>query len=290
MIIKIEKSHKKNKRFTITMNNNKKYDFGLINGSTYIDHHDKQKRDNYIKRHISNDTEYNLIMNLIPSPSLFSLVILWGPYTSINENINYLNNLWKIKHGDGINEFINENQGIYDYTNDIKNIINENGYTNIIKIIIFRKPINTLLNIPVKMLNNIPYDKYYHLYIVVYLTDGKRYRIEKNERINITSYTSFDKMTQFREILNIPNNLNMKIMLDNCLNQMGYENFYTYHPFNNNCQVFITNLLTSNGININEYNNFINQDVKYINQNYKSVGKLSSKLINSYGTIKSLFN
>jgi delta 1-pyrroline-5-carboxylate dehydrogenase len=36
-----------------------------------------------------------LIDNLIPSPSLMSLYILWGPYTNIDKNIKFLNNLWK---------------------------------------------------------------------------------------------------------------------------------------------------------------------------------------------------
>ena len=290
MIIKIDKSPKKMKRFRITMDDGKRYDFGFITGSTYIDHHNKNKRDNYIKRHIANDIEYNLVMNLIPSPALFSLVILWGPYTSIEQNIDYLNNLWKIKHGNGINEFNNELSGIYDYTDSVKNILNEYGNVMINKIVIFRKPISSLLNLPVKMLNNLPYDKYYHLYICIYLVNGKRFRIEKNERINITSVTSFDKQTQFREINIIPDNLCMNIMLENCRNQMGDEKFYTYHPFNNNCQVFITNLLTASKIDIFGCYGFINQDVKYINNNYRTVGNVSSRIINTFGTIKSLFN
>jgi hypothetical protein len=90
--------------------------------------------------------------------------------------------------------------------------------------------------------------------------------------------------------MNIPDNLTMNTMLDNCKAQMGEVNFYTYNPFNNNCQVFITNLLTSNNININDYNSFINQDVKYINKNYKTLGKISSNIINTFGTVKALFN
>ena len=43
-------------------------------------------------------TEKQLIANLVPSPSLFSYFILWGPYTSISENIRFLNNQWKKRH------------------------------------------------------------------------------------------------------------------------------------------------------------------------------------------------
>jgi len=300
-IISINNSNKKNKRFRITMDNGDNFDFGFKTGSTYIDHFDKKKRDNYIKRHIANDIEYNLIIKLIPSPALFSLVILWGPFTKIYDNINYLNKLWdknsddfksydKLTSGEGVTEFFNEMKGIYDYTDSVKNILNEYGNVSIDRILIFRKPIMSLINIPVKMLNNIPYDKYYHLYIVVSLVNGKRYRIEKNERINITDKISYNKDTKYRIIMNIPDNLTMNSMLDNCRNQMSDEKFFTYHPFNNNCQVFITNLLTASKIEIFGYYGFINQDVQYINKNYRTLGKLSSKLINNFGTVKALFN
>lgn len=81
------------------MDNGKKYDFGLANGSTYIDHGNEAKRLAYLRRHYANATEKTLIDNLVPSPSLFAAYILWGPYRSIKENIENLNNLWERKHG-----------------------------------------------------------------------------------------------------------------------------------------------------------------------------------------------
>ena len=99
MIIKIEKSPKQNKRYRVTLDDGRIFDFGLDSGSTYIDHHDKEKRFNYVKRHMANKTEKQLIENLVPSPALFSMILLWGPYADLHKNIEYLNNLWKEKHG-----------------------------------------------------------------------------------------------------------------------------------------------------------------------------------------------
>ena len=90
-IIKIENSPRKNKRFRITLNNGDYYDFGLLGASTYLEHKDKIKRENYRKRHLGNDRENYLIKNLIPSPSLFSYYLLWGDSTSVNKNIEILN-------------------------------------------------------------------------------------------------------------------------------------------------------------------------------------------------------
>ena len=90
-IVKIENSPRKNKRFRVYLENNDYYDFGLLGASTYIEHHDKIKRENYRKRHMANNTEKRLIQNFIPSPALFSYYILWGDSTSVEENIKTLN-------------------------------------------------------------------------------------------------------------------------------------------------------------------------------------------------------
>lgn len=81
------------------MDTGKHYDFGLDTGQTYIDHHDNKKRENYRKRHLANSIEKALNENLVPSPSLFSMFLLWGKFTDLDKNIVYLNSLWKQKHG-----------------------------------------------------------------------------------------------------------------------------------------------------------------------------------------------
>ena len=94
MIKEIKKSNKKNKRFKVILNNGDIFDFGLKNGSTYIDHKDELLRGKYLKRHYNLKKERPFIENLIPSPALFSFYLLWVPYTTIEENIKYLNNLF----------------------------------------------------------------------------------------------------------------------------------------------------------------------------------------------------
>lgn len=101
MIIKLEPSPRKNKRFrayVITKDGIKMIDFGLKGGETYIDHGDKMKRKNYRARHLSNDKQFMLINELIPSPALLSFWLLWGQHTDINKNIEDLNKAWRRKH------------------------------------------------------------------------------------------------------------------------------------------------------------------------------------------------
>ena len=99
MIIKIEKSPVAMKRFRATMDNGKTYDFGFYGGRTYIDGRSLIERKNYRTRHLANATEKTLIKNLVPSPALFSYYLLWGPTTNLQENLKYLNGLWKKKYG-----------------------------------------------------------------------------------------------------------------------------------------------------------------------------------------------
>lgn len=98
MIVKIINSPIRNKRYRVFMDNGKFYDFGYKHGFTYIDGENERARNNYLKRHMANETEKTLIDNLVPSPSLFSAYLLWGKYPDLYKNIDYLNHLWTIKH------------------------------------------------------------------------------------------------------------------------------------------------------------------------------------------------
>lgn len=97
--MEIIKSKNKNKKYTaIIMNENNEIeyiDFGSKNSQTFIDHKDQKKRYNYFIRHYNNDYERKYIDNLILSPALLSLFILWNDKGDIYENMKYLNNIIK---------------------------------------------------------------------------------------------------------------------------------------------------------------------------------------------------
>lgn len=92
-ISKIIESPKLTKRYRVIMDTGEHFDFGLDGGSTYLDHKNKDKREAYWKRHFANPTEHHLILNITPSPALFSAMLLWGESTSLRENMNILNKL-----------------------------------------------------------------------------------------------------------------------------------------------------------------------------------------------------
>ena len=85
--ISLEKSNKPNKKLVIKFSEpNLTIHFGSKNSSTYLDHHDKTKRSNYLKRHIVNEDWGNPI-----SRGALSMWLLWGPTTDLETNLfNYL--------------------------------------------------------------------------------------------------------------------------------------------------------------------------------------------------------
>jgi len=56
--------------------------FGSKHSSTYLDHHDKHKRENYLKRHSVNEN-----WDEVNAGSL-SAYLLWGKSTNLKTNLN----------------------------------------------------------------------------------------------------------------------------------------------------------------------------------------------------------
>jgi hypothetical protein len=295
MIIKIEKSPIEHKRFRITMDNNKKYDFGLDIGETYIDHKDKIKRKNYLLRHLGNVTEKKLIENLIPSPSLFSAYILWGKFDNIDDNIKFLNNLWLIKHkendeilGKGLKELTERlifNH--FDYSTSSKKTLYQYGNNMIISIKIMRKPINKIINKFIDFFHKKIYDKYYHLSLICYLNNSKIIKIEKNEIINIEIINEKDLIGDILNLGDIPP-ITLYQLLKNTNHFLG-DRMFKYDAFKNNCQDFILGILTSNNI-LRNSEGFIKQNVESIPKDKPFLNNISNYITSTASNFSTLIN
>jgi hypothetical protein len=93
-ILKLEKSNKEGKKFKAVLDNGKTIDFGSNVSQTYVEGASKQKRDNYLKRHLANSVEKHHIENLVMSPALLSAALLWNT-PNLEKNISILNNKLK---------------------------------------------------------------------------------------------------------------------------------------------------------------------------------------------------
>ncbi len=96
MKLKIVKSHLPAKRydaiFTYEDGKTKTVPFGAAGYSDYTIHHDKDRRNRYILRH-SRSENFNDFM----SRGSLSMHLLWGPSTSLRENIKTFKKRFNLK-------------------------------------------------------------------------------------------------------------------------------------------------------------------------------------------------
>ena len=89
-ILNVVKSNRKGKKYTAILDTGKEIHFGSDVSTTYVEGASKEKRANYLKRHLANPVEKHHVENLVMSPALLSAYLLWsGP--SLEKNIEVLN-------------------------------------------------------------------------------------------------------------------------------------------------------------------------------------------------------
>jgi len=129
---------------------------------------------------------------------------------------------------------------------------------------IFEKLLNTLsFGMLKRKMKERDYDKLFHLYVILHLSNGSVYRIEKNQRMNIIKNPKKTDETvckstavgniNFETFITAPERVNMK-------------NLYRYNAFSENCQNYVKRLLNANGIT--QFNDFILQKVKDLAPSY----------------------
>lgn len=172
------------------------------------------------------------------------------------------------------------------YNNTTTKNLNSFGNLPVKSLMIARTPILKILDKTVnlitlgkwnKLKNEYGFDKMYHLALIANV-GNKNLVIEKNEVINVnTNY----KMTSKTETLDVPLNgktFTINEMLNKTRERLGEKMFYSYDAFNNNCQVFIKECLTSENLYNEPEKNFLFQDLTELQ---KKVPTASKKIMNA---------
>lgn len=139
----------------------------------------------------------------------------------------------------------------------------------VMKFTVCRKPIMNSVDRAANLLTlgkwderkkELAYDKMFHLFLIFYLRDGTKLKVEKNERINITTNLNIGSA----ETMDLPyeGKNTMDVVLDKTQKKMGDHHFFQYNAFENNCQDFVLNILAANGALSEEARKFIKQDAK----------------------------
>ena len=121
--------------------------------------------------------------------------------------------------------------------------------------------------------NNI--QKLYHLMLFI-RTSGSYISLEKTEEIVIKYNPILASNDETLNIARVPPNTSIQQLLDRTRQRMTDNKFFGYSAYDNNCQSFILNVLLANGINDNNYNNWVKQSTEQLFQGQTGLRKLSN--------------
>ena len=174
---------------------------------------------------------------------------------------------------------------------EIRDLIKNHGTATIKKITICRAPIAKVLDSIINFLSlgyfskakqELKYDDMFHLFMFIELSDGYKFRIEKNEVVKLTSNETSKDQECIK--INIDKDITLVGMFDRAT-QLN-KDFWNYDAVTNNCQDFILAMLKSSGLGSQEDYKFIKQDaVTLFSKLPKYVGKLGKIATNLGGTI-----
>lgn len=102
------------------------------------------------------------------------------------------------------------------------------------------------------------FDKLFHVAIILNLDSGHKIIVEKNEVINIAPYKGSPSKTEFHNITLPRETLND--FIEKGRKYMGDDKWFSYNALNNNCQVFLSSLLTANNSYTEASKKFLFQD------------------------------
>lgn len=142
-----------------------------------------------------------------------------------------------------------------------------------------------------------PYDKLFHLAVILTLDNNIHLKLEKNATINITDVMNAKEDTEYFNV-NYPteNIVSFNTLLEKTRKRMGRK-YFLYSSKSNNCQDFLLNVFDANEIGGTEEREFIKQDTRKIfnsNPNYLKrlsnyITDLGAKVDNTKSMIYNLY-
>ena len=163
------------------------------------------------------------------------------------------------------------NTQIYSYSYESQRTIQLYSAQNVTQLVIHRKPIpsifNTLLNICTSGKWNAERNKnnllntLYHLTLECTLADGTKVFCQKNERIEITTCYIPSLQTEFCHVPLNGQTFTLNEMLKKTNTLMGDSKYFLFSPMDNNCQVYIKNILTAMDLYTETIDKFVFQNV-----------------------------
>jgi len=130
--------------------------------------------------------------------------------------------------------------------------------------------------------NHNNYSDYFHLHLNILTNKNNYFILEKNSVLNFEKGNKITDKSEVMDIENVPFNLTLLELLENT-RQKQKAKFFTYKAFDNNCQVFIRDVLQSNGMGNKSYVDFIIQNTNGLFSEY--LRKLANSVTDTFAVI-----
>ena len=181
-----------------------------------------------------------------------------------------------------VNKVVNGRQTL---SPKVEKLLSEVGDANILSAEIGRTPVQAVITGIIKIVSSTPYEKLFHLFIILQTTKGE-VRLEKNEVINMEK-SGMPKDAESMKVPSIPSGLTVKELVDNTSKYMGSD-FLGYSANNNNCQDFQMAILNSNHMNTPELTAFVKQDTASIfkDSNFRKLANTVTDLAGRFDVVR----
>jgi hypothetical protein len=123
-------------------------------------------------------------------------------------------------------------------------------------------------------------DQLFHLSLLI---NGK-YELDKQDVIKLIRNPNAVKSDSETLIVPVSSNITINELLQNTQNQMG-DRYAPYDAVNNNCSIFISNVLSSNGLSTDNSDIFLNQKTIELFSKFPSITEKLVKLSTDLGAV-----
>lgn len=123
-------------------------------------------------------------------------------------------------------------------------------------------------------------DQLFHLSLLI---NGK-YELDKQDTIKLIRNQNAVKSDSETLIIPVSSNITINELLENTQRQMG-QNYAPYDAVNNNCSIFISNVLSSNGLSTDNSDTFLTQKTIELFSKFPSITEKLVKLGTDLGAV-----
>lgn len=143
-----------------------------------------------------------------------------------------------------------------DYPNFTKKMLTQYGNDKVTKLTMYRKPIGEYLNTVInavslgkwnQLVKKAGYDKFFHLSLIAEVK-GEKLNIEKTDVVSISKDIPEGEGTEMQDVPLDGKSFTLNELMAKTRDNMGDRAYFEYDGFKNNCQLFVSNLLKSQGL------------------------------------------